>query len=130
LRICHEMGLGVADPRDIEIAGASIEGVNFGFHVSRSFVIWGDQMLRKGPLRFMEKAALHSPLVGWAPMASNIYHDWLWYPLVGQSRIREFRGTKWGRFMDERYGKGGPGAEALPLNSPATPRPLPPASAG
>ena len=130
LRICHEMGLGVADPRDIEISGASIAGVNFGFHVSRSFVIWGDQMLRKGPLRFMEKAALHSPLVGWAPMASNIYHDWLWYPLVGRSRIREFRGTKWGRFMDERYGKGGPGAEALPLSSPATPRPLPPASAG
>ncbi|MGH9869366.1 MAG: DUF362 domain-containing protein [Candidatus Polarisedimenticolia bacterium] len=113
LRIAHEMKLGVADPRDIEIVGSSIEGVNFGFEVSRSLVIWGDQMLRRGPLRFMEKAALHSPMVVWAPMASNIYHDWLWYPLVGQSRIREFRRTKWGRFMDERYGSGGPGAVAV-----------------
>jgi uncharacterized protein (DUF362 family) len=110
LRLAHEMKLGVADPRDIEVVGASIEDVNFGFQVSRSFVIWGDQMLRRGPLRFLEKAALHSPLVVWAPMASNIYHDWLWYPLVGQSRIREFRRTKWGRFMEERYGPGGPGA--------------------
>jgi hypothetical protein len=119
LRIAHEMGLGVADPRDIEIAGESIEGVNFGFSVSRSFVIWGDQMLRKGPLRFLEKVALHSPLVVWAPMASNIYHDWMWYPIVGQSRIREFRRTKWGRFMDERYGAGGPGAVATAASQPA-----------
>ena len=110
LRMCHEMGLGVADPREIEIVGEPVEGVNFGFSMSRSFVIWGDQMLRKGPLRFMEKAALHSPLVVWAPMASNVYHDWLWYPLIGQSRIREFRRTKWGRFMDDRYGRRGGGA--------------------
>jgi len=107
LRRCHEMGLGVADPREIEIVGDSIEGVNFGFQVSRSLVIWGDQMLRRGPLRFLEKIALHSPLVVWAPLASNIYHDWLWYPLVGQARIREFRRTKWGRFMEDRYGPGG-----------------------
>jgi uncharacterized protein (DUF362 family) len=110
LRICHDMGLGVADPRDIEIAGESIEGVNFGFKTSRSLVIWGDQMLRKGPLRFLEKIALHSPLVVWAPMASNLYHDWLWYPTIGQSRIRAFRGTTWGRFMDDRYGPGAGGA--------------------
>jgi uncharacterized protein (DUF362 family) len=108
LRICHEMGLGVADPRDIEILGEPIEEVNFGFNVSRSLVIWGDQMLRRGPLRFLEKIALHSPLVVWAPIASNIYHDWLWYPTIGQSRIRAFGRTKWGRFMDERYGRGGP----------------------
>ncbi|HET6371828.1 MAG TPA: DUF362 domain-containing protein, partial [Candidatus Polarisedimenticolia bacterium] len=80
LRICHEKGLGCADPRDIEIIGDSVEGVNFGFNVSRSLVIWGDQMLRKGPLRFLEGVALHSPLVVWAPMASNVYHDWIWYP--------------------------------------------------
>ncbi|HKY32237.1 MAG TPA: DUF362 domain-containing protein [Candidatus Polarisedimenticolia bacterium] len=122
LRLAHEMGLGVADPRFIEVSGDSIEGVNFRFNVSRSFVIWGDQMLRKGPLRFMEKVALHSPLVVWAPMASNIYHDWLWYPIVGRSRIREFRRTKWGRLMDERYGAGGPGAVAVsrPAEAPSS----------
>ena len=95
LRMAHEMGLGAADPRDIDVVGESIEGVSFGFSVARSLVIWGDQMLRKGPLRFLEKVALHSPLMVWAPMASNFYHDWLWYPLIGQSRIREFKRTKW-----------------------------------
>jgi uncharacterized protein (DUF362 family) len=118
LRRCHDMSLGVADPRDIEVIGESVEGVDFGFEVSRSFVIWGDQMLRRGPLRFMEKVALHSPLVVWAPMASNIYHDWLWYPVIGQARIREFGRSKWGRLMRERYGPSGPGSSSLGL-SPA-----------
>jgi len=114
LRIGHEMGLGVADPRDIEVVGEQVEGVNFGFHVARSLVIWGDQLLRRGPLRFLERIALHSPLVVWAPFASNLYHDWLWYPTVGMSRIRSFRRTKWGRFMSARYG---PGGSALPAGT-------------
>ena len=96
LRMCHERGLGVADMNEIEIAGDGIEGVNFGFKTSRSLVIWGDQMLRKGPLRFMEKLLLHTPLVVWAPFASNLYHDYMWYPTVGKKRIREFMLTEWG----------------------------------
>ncbi len=114
LRMCHERGLGVADPREIEVVGEDVSNVNFGFETRRSFVIWGDQMLRKGPLRFLEKAALHSPLVVWAPMASNVYHDFLWYPTIGQSRIREFGATEWGKLF-ERYRAertlGGPLAE-------------------
>ncbi len=103
LRMCHERRLGTADPREIEIVGDSIEGVNFGFHVKRSVVIWGDQLLRRGPLRFLEKIALHSPLVVWAPFASNVYHDLLWHPIVGRRLIRRFKQTEWGRFLDERY---------------------------
>jgi len=106
LRMCHDRGLGTADPRQIEIVGESIEGVNFGFRAKRSLVIWGDQMLRVGPLRFLEKIALHSPLMVWAPLASNLYHDCLWYPTAGRAKIRRFRRTKWGRFLDERYGGG------------------------
>jgi len=107
LRICHERGLGVADTRDIEIAGADISGVNFGFRTRRSLVIWGDQMLRRGPLRFLEHLALHSPLVVWAPFASNLYHDGMWYPTIGRRIIRQFSHTPWGRLFDERYGPGG-----------------------
>ena len=117
LRMCHERGLGVADPRDIEVIGADVSGVDFGFHVSRSFVIWGDQMLRKGPLRFLEKAALHSPLVVWAPLASNIYHDWLWYPTIGKAIIRRFYRTKWGRHFLDRYGR--PGGRVAPTGAGA-----------
>jgi uncharacterized protein (DUF362 family) len=120
LRMSHERGLGVADPRDIELVGDDISGENLHFKVSRSLVIWGDQMLRRGPLRFLEKVALHSPLVVWAPFASNLYHDWMWYPTVGRSRIARFRRSAWGRFFDGRYGRpagraGAPAPEHAPV---------------
>jgi uncharacterized protein (DUF362 family) len=102
LRMAHERELGVADPRDIEIAGDDIEGMNFGFQTKKSLVIWGDQVIRKGWLRPFESMLLHSPLMVWAPFASNVYHDWLWYPTVGQARIREFSRTEWGQLF-ERY---------------------------
>ena len=96
IRLAHEMGLGVGDLRGIDIAGEDISGINFGFQSKRSFVIWGDQMIRKGFLRPFEKILLHSPLIFWAPLASNIYHDLMWYPTVGKKRIRSFMKTEWG----------------------------------
>ena len=103
LAMCHERGLGVADPRDIEIVGdADAAATTMGFKTSRSLVIWGDQLIRRGPLRPLKRLLLHSPLVVWAPFASNVYHDLLWYPTVGRARIRAFAATGWGRLF-ERY---------------------------
>jgi intein/homing endonuclease len=100
LRMCHERGLGVADPREIEIVGEpDAAALRMGFTTSRSLVIWGDQLIRRGPLRPLKHLLLHSPLVVWAPFASNVYHDLLWYPTIGRARIREFGGTPWGRLF-------------------------------
>ena len=96
IRMAHERGLGIGDPRHIELVGDDVAHENFGFQTRRSLVIWGDQMIRKGFLRPLERVLLHSPLMVWAPMASNIYHDLMWYPTVGQSRIRSFMRTEWG----------------------------------
>jgi intein/homing endonuclease len=101
LRMCQERGLGVADPRDIEILGdVDVAETNMGFRTSRSLVIWGDQLIRRGPLKPLKRLLLHSPLVVWAPFASNVYHDLLWYPTVGRSRIRAFAATPWGRLFE------------------------------
>jgi len=99
LRMAHERGLGVADVRDIDIVGDDVSRENFGFKTRKSLVIWGDQMIRKGFLRPLERILLHSPLVVWAPFASNVYHDWMWYPTVGRSRIRAFMRTEWGQLF-------------------------------
>jgi uncharacterized protein (DUF362 family) len=102
IRISHEMGLGVGDPAKIDIAGEDISGVNFGFEAKKSLVIYGDQLLRLGRLKFLERIALHSPLIFWAPLASNVYHDLLWYPTIGRVRIKRFMETDWGRVF-KRY---------------------------
>lgn len=96
IRMAHERGLGVGDLREVEIAGEDISEMNFGFKTRRSLVIWGDQMIRKGFLRPFERLLLHSPLVFWAPFASNVYHDLMWYPTIGRKRIRRFMKTEWG----------------------------------
>ena len=99
IRMAHERGLGIGDPRDIELVGDDVSTENFGFETRRSLVIWGDQMLRRGFLRPLERLLLHSPLMVWAPFASNVYHDMIWYPTVGQSRIRAFMRTEWGQLF-------------------------------
>lgn len=101
IRMCDEMGLGNGNPNNIEVLGEDIKDVNFGFTTKKSLVIWGDQMLRIGFLRFLEKPLLHSPLVVWAPFASNLYHDFLWYPTIGKRRIRNFMKTEWGRLFQK-----------------------------
>ena len=105
LAMAHERGLGCADLQRIELVGDAVDRPSPPFAARRSLVILGDQWLRKGPLRFLEHLALHSPLFFWAPLASNIYHDWIWYPLVGRSRIRHFRRGPWGPLWD-RYRRG------------------------
>ncbi|MGZ7064876.1 MAG: DUF362 domain-containing protein [Candidatus Aminicenantales bacterium] len=102
IRMAHERGLGVGDPAEIEVVGEDVSALNFGFCSKRSFVIWGDQMIRKGCLRPFEKILLHSPLMVWAPFASNVYHDLMWYPTVGRRRIRAFMKTEWGALW-KRY---------------------------
>ncbi len=113
LRMATEMGLGEARIEKIALAGDDVSKTNFHFKTKRSLVIWGDQMLRIGPLRFLERVLLHSPLVVWAPFASNVYHDCLWYPTIGKRRIREFSGTPWGRLFDSYAGGSRPPAPVI-----------------
>jgi uncharacterized protein (DUF362 family) len=102
LRMCHERGLGTADVRDIEVVGdTEAAALRMGFTTRRSLVVWGDQLIRQGPLRPFKRLLLHSPLGAWAPLASNVYHDALWYPSVGRAHIRAFRATPWGRLFDK-----------------------------
>lgn len=59
-------------------------------------------LIRKGFLQPLEKLLLHSPWLGWASLASNIYHDLLWYPLVCTKHVRAFLDTEWGNLF-KRY---------------------------
>lgn len=99
LRMCHERGLGCANLQEIEVVGEDITGVNFGFKSKRSFVIWGDQLIRKGILQRFEYLLLHTWLSFWAPFASTVYHDFLWYPAIGKIRLKRFSKTPWGRLF-------------------------------
>lgn len=101
IKIAHDRGLGVGDIDQIEILGENISDVNYNFKTSKSPVIFFDQMLRRGSLSFIEPIFFHTPLFRLAILGSTIYHDWIWYNLVGRRRISEFMKSEWGKYWSD-----------------------------
>ncbi|HET7094536.1 MAG TPA: DUF362 domain-containing protein [Thermomicrobiales bacterium] len=116
IRIAHEKGLGVGDPKEIEIAGYDISLEDWKFVREDTFASKGQRLIYHGPLKRLEKPLLQSPLVPWSYFASNFYHNVYWYPVVGRKRVKQALDTKWGRLF-QSYGDGRvvlPGPEPKP----------------
>ncbi len=106
IRMSHEMGLGVGDPREIEIVGYDIEQEQpWRFVQEDTFASRGQKLIYHGPLKPLEKPLLQSPIVPWSYFASNFYHNVYWYPFVGRKRVEEALQTPWGQLF-KSYGDG------------------------
>ncbi|MFQ6014666.1 MAG: DUF362 domain-containing protein [Anaerolineae bacterium] len=108
IRLAHEKGLGVGDPRQIEIVG-DLDAAAENWHFSGAedtFASRGQKMIYHGLLKPFEKLLLRTPLVPWSYLASNVYHNVFWYPFVGKQRVERILGTDWGRLFLS-YGDGG-----------------------
>jgi uncharacterized protein (DUF362 family) len=106
IRLAHELGLGVGDPRQIEIVGYDIaQEAPWNFVQEDTFASRGQKMIYHGPLKPLEKPLLQSPLVPWSYFASNFYHNVYWYPFIGRPRVEEALKTPWGRLFTQ-YGDG------------------------
>jgi uncharacterized protein (DUF362 family) len=100
IRLAHERGLGVGDPKDIEVVGLDISNINFGFTRDEdTFASWGQKQIYWGPLHFMEKPLLRSPIVPWSYAASNFYYNLFWYPMIGRKRVKAAKDTEWGKLF-------------------------------
>lgn len=106
IRKAHEAGLGIGDPRQIEIVGYDIEQEKpWNFRREDTFASRGQHMIYHGPLKPFEKLLLQSPLVPWSYFASNFYHNVYWYPFVGRKRVQAALQTEWGQLF-KSYGDG------------------------
>ncbi len=106
IRRAHEMGLGVGDPRQINIVGYDIGNEPaWGFIQEDTFASRGQKLIYHGPLKPFEKILLQSPLVPWSYFASNFYHNVYWYPFIGRKRVKAALQTPWGALF-ESYGDG------------------------
>ena len=116
IRLAHEKGLGVGDPKDIEIVGYDVSAEDWKFVKEDTFASKGQHLIYHGPLKRFEKPLLQSPIVPWSFFASNFYHNVYWYPVVGRKRVKEALNTKWGQLF-QSYGDGKvvlPGPEPKP----------------
>jgi len=104
LALAHQRGLGVADPAEIELVGEpAIGGENWHFSVGHNLASRVGSLLWFSPLRRLQKLFFHTPLVYVFVAGSYLYHDFLWYPVLGRRRVRAFvRTSPWGALFD-RY---------------------------
>jgi uncharacterized protein (DUF362 family) len=102
IRLAHERGLGVGDPRDIEVVGEDVSNWNFRFTVGDNTVSRFGKQIWFGPFTGLQKLLFRTPLVNMFVFGSFFYHDFLWYPTIGQRRIERYRKTsKWMRLFEE-----------------------------
>ena len=106
IRLAHEHGLGVGDPKQIRVVGdEEIAEYDWGFTVGDTFASRGQKAIYWGPLKPLEHCLLRTCLVPWSYAASRLYHDVFWYPVVGYWRARRILGqTEWGKLFRE-YGQ-------------------------
>lgn len=101
LRLAHERGLGIADPRQIEVVGdVEIRDYDFHFTVGDTFASRGQKCIYHGCLKPFEKVLLQTPLVPWAIAASKLFHDAYWFPYVGKGRVERALASQWGELFE------------------------------
>jgi len=100
LRLGHELGMGVADPKEIEFVGdVGAAEERWNFVQEDTFASRGQKAIYHGMLKPFESLLLRSPLVPWSYFASNFYHNVYWYPVVGRKRVEAALKTPWGQLF-------------------------------
>ena len=100
IRLAHEDGLGVGRMEEIEVLGENITGMNFQFSVGDNLASHVGDLFWYSPLKRFQKLFFHTPLVYVFVSGSYIYHDWVWWPLVGKPLMEVIEAkTEWGKFF-------------------------------
>jgi uncharacterized protein (DUF362 family) len=106
IKVAHDDGLGVGDPREIEVVGADISGESWGFSVGDNAASRVGDVLWFGPLKRFQKLFFHTPLVNVFVFGSEAYHDWYRWPRKDRDVFDRWqRETEWGKLFHS-YARG------------------------
>ena len=120
INLAHQDGLGVGDPRDIEIVGdVDAARENWGFHVGKNLVrAVGGDLIWFGPLKSFQNLFFHTPLVHGFVFASEIYHDLYRWPALDRRTFEHWaERTPWGQLF-LRYAQMGPQGQPILQSGP------------
>ena len=103
IRLAHDLGLGCGDPREIEIVGdASAAAENWHFTGPFRRMTFASRMQHQiywGPLKKPVEWSLKTVLAPWAYIASVVYHDSFWYPVLAKHKMHDVLQSDWGRLF-------------------------------
>ena len=107
IRLAQEQGLGVGDPREIEIVGDDVAGENWQFKVGLNLHRALGWLSWYGPTKFLQKILFHTPLVHLASFVSEAYHDYYRWPLKESHIYDRWRQeSPWGQLFDKYLAQG------------------------
>ena len=107
IRLGHERGLGVGDPKEIELVGDDVSGESWGFDVGWNFHRFLGWLSWYGPTRVLQKLLFHTPIVYFPIMVSELNHDYIHWPLKERKVYERWRQeTGWGKLFQEYEEKG------------------------
>ncbi len=101
IALAHEAGLGVGDPREIEIVGdTDAAAESWGFHVGMHLHAMMGWLAWKGPTRVLQKLIFHTPLVKPTELFSEVFHDYYHWPLKERKIYLRWREeSPWGQLF-------------------------------
>ena len=113
IRLAHEAGLGVGDPRAIEVVGdADAAQENWGFEVGKTFHSMMAWLAWYGPTRRLQKLIFHGPLAPLTYPVSEVYHDYYRWPFHERKVYRRWlQDSRWGRLFHQYEERNHRGAE-------------------
>ena len=106
IRLAHERGLGVGDPREIELVGDDVSGENWGFRVGTApnFLAW---LAWYGPTRVFQKLLFRTPLVVVPTFIGEAEQDYMYWPLKFKRVAEHWRAeTAWGKLFQQYHCEG------------------------
>jgi uncharacterized protein (DUF362 family) len=108
IRLAHEAGLGIGDPRAIELVGdTDLANESWGFHVGDNGASRVGNLVWFGPLKPMQNVLMRTPLVNLFILGSEVYHDYYRWP-TRDRRVFEswLANTPWGELFQAYHRHG------------------------
>lgn len=101
IRLAHEAGLGVGDPRDIELVGnPEVGNENWNFKVTKTFLSMLGYLAWFGPTKVFQKLIFHTPIVHFPNLVSESYHDYYRWNFIDKKVYERWREeSDWGHLF-------------------------------
>jgi len=115
INLAHEQGLGVGDPREIEIVGDDVSNESWGFKVGghlHSFLGW---LTWYGPTKVLQKVVTRPPVVAIPILFSEVFHDYYHWPLKERKIYQRWlKDSQWGRLFAKYASEGAQAPSTAP----------------
>jgi uncharacterized protein (DUF362 family) len=108
IRLAHEQGLGVGDPREIELVGdTDLANESWNFRVGDNGASRIGDIVWFGPLKPVQNVLMRTPLVNLFILGSEVYHDYYRWPARDRGVFESWlANTAWGQMFQQYHEQG------------------------